>query len=238
MSELLEDDDFQQLITDRLEEDPTFWTGSGKRRTVITVEVEDGHVTLNGVVRTRMDRRRADILVRALGAMGVDNRLRVLTEDKDDPKRVRRLTCDSTPWDRPMPGPRVILLLAEQLRQLGVHGIQFLLQLRVAFDRVAADLLIAARGHAGEIRDVRLQARLAVAHRLGHQRCGDRVELPGLVRVSACRPLQTGLRLAHAGQRLVHRGDELARPHVVLELLLQIRDRDAIGGDVADRSAP
>ena len=54
ISELLEDDDFQQLITDRLEEDPTFWTGSGKRRTVITVEVDDGHVTLNGVVRTRM----------------------------------------------------------------------------------------------------------------------------------------------------------------------------------------
>jgi hypothetical protein len=87
ISELLEDDDFQQLITDRLEEDPTFWTGSGKRRTVITVEVDDGHVTLNGVVRTRMDRRRADILVRALGALGVDNRLRVLTEDKDDSKR-------------------------------------------------------------------------------------------------------------------------------------------------------
>jgi len=39
------------------------------------------------VVRTRMDRRRADILVRALGAMGVDNRLRVLNEDKDDTKR-------------------------------------------------------------------------------------------------------------------------------------------------------
>jgi hypothetical protein len=39
------------------------------------------------VVRNKMDRRRADILVRALGAMGVDNRLRVLTEDKDDTKR-------------------------------------------------------------------------------------------------------------------------------------------------------
>ena len=88
ISELLEDDDFQQLLTDRLEEDPTFWTGSGKRRTVITVEVDDGHVTRTGVVRTRMARRRADILVRALGALGVDNRLRVLNEDpKDDPKR-------------------------------------------------------------------------------------------------------------------------------------------------------
>jgi len=87
ISELLEDDDFQQLITDRLEEDPTFWTGSGKPLTLITVEVDDGHVTLNGVVRTRMDRRRADILVRALGALGVDNRLRVLSEEKDDTKR-------------------------------------------------------------------------------------------------------------------------------------------------------
>ena len=87
ISELLEDDDFQQLITDRLEEDPTFWTGSGKRRTVITVEVDDGHVTLNGVVRTRMHRRRDDILDRALGALGVDNRLRVLNDDKDDTKR-------------------------------------------------------------------------------------------------------------------------------------------------------
>ena len=76
ISELLEDDDFQQLITDRLEEDPTFWTGSGKRRTVITVEVDDGHVTLSGVVRTRMDRRRADILVRALGALGVHTHAR------------------------------------------------------------------------------------------------------------------------------------------------------------------
>ena len=53
----------------------------------LQLEVEDGHVTLNGVVRTKMDRRRADILVRALGALGVDNRLRVLTEDKDDTKR-------------------------------------------------------------------------------------------------------------------------------------------------------
>ena len=87
MAELLEDEDFQQLITDRLEEDPTFWTGSGKRRTVITVEVDDGHVTLNGTVRTRMDRRRADILVRALGATGVDNRLKVLTEDEGGGKR-------------------------------------------------------------------------------------------------------------------------------------------------------
>jgi osmotically-inducible protein OsmY len=90
LAEMLDDDEFQHLITERMEEDPTFWGGTGRRRTVINVDVEDGHVTLTGVVRNRMDRRRADILARALGASGVDNRLRVLGEgnDKDEPKRV------------------------------------------------------------------------------------------------------------------------------------------------------
>ena len=73
--EPLEDEDLQQLITDRIEEDPVFWTGSGRRRTYVTVEVEDGHVMLSGVVRSALDRRRADILARALGAVSVDNRL-------------------------------------------------------------------------------------------------------------------------------------------------------------------
>ena len=78
--EPLEDEELQQLITDRIEEDPVFWTGSGRRRTYVTVEVEDGHVMLSGVVRSALDRRRADILARALGAMSVDNRLGVAEE--------------------------------------------------------------------------------------------------------------------------------------------------------------
>jgi osmotically-inducible protein OsmY len=73
-----DDDELQQLITSRIEEDPAFWTG--KRPGAIVVEVDDGHVTLSGVVRTAMERRRADILARALGAAGVDNRLRVMEE--------------------------------------------------------------------------------------------------------------------------------------------------------------
>ena len=73
--EPMEDEELQQLITERIEEDPVFWTGSGRRRTYVTVEVEDGHVILSGVVRSAMDRRRADILARALGATTVDNRL-------------------------------------------------------------------------------------------------------------------------------------------------------------------
>jgi osmotically-inducible protein OsmY len=77
-AEVLDDDQLQQLISDRMDEDATFWAGGARRRVVINVEVEEGHVTLSGVVRTRLDRRRADILARSLGAAGVDNRLRVL----------------------------------------------------------------------------------------------------------------------------------------------------------------
>jgi osmotically-inducible protein OsmY len=76
-SGMLDDDVLQQLISERFEEDPSFWTGTGKNRTVVSVEVDDGVVTLTGAVRTASDKRRADLLARALGASGVDNRLRL-----------------------------------------------------------------------------------------------------------------------------------------------------------------
>jgi osmotically-inducible protein OsmY len=87
--EPLEDEELQQLITDRIEEDPVFWTGSGRRRTYVTVEVEDGHVMLTGVVRSALDRRRADILARALGAASVDNRLGI-AEDAAAKEKAKR----------------------------------------------------------------------------------------------------------------------------------------------------
>ena len=77
---MLDDDELQILIAERLDEDPSFWGGTGKNRAAITVEVNDGQVTLTGNVRTAADRRRADLLARALGAFGVDNRLRVNDE--------------------------------------------------------------------------------------------------------------------------------------------------------------
>jgi osmotically-inducible protein OsmY len=86
---MLEDEDLQQLIVERLDEDPAFWTGTGKHRLEITVEVSDGHVTLRGGVRTAADRRRADLLVRALGAAGVDNKLSIL--DTARPAKPRRI---------------------------------------------------------------------------------------------------------------------------------------------------
>jgi osmotically-inducible protein OsmY len=87
--DILEDDELQQLITEKVDEDPVFWTGAGKRRVSILVDVEDGFVTLTGVVRTASDSRRADILARALGAAGVDNRLRVM-ENLAESDQLRR----------------------------------------------------------------------------------------------------------------------------------------------------
>jgi osmotically-inducible protein OsmY len=84
---LLEDDELQLVITEQIEEDPSFWTGSGKNRTVINVEVNDGHVTLKGMVRSAVERRRADILARALGAAGVDNQLKVADDNPTDKRR-------------------------------------------------------------------------------------------------------------------------------------------------------
>ena len=84
---LLEDDELQLVITEQIEEDPSFWTGTGKNRTVINVEVNDGHVTLRGIVRSAVERRKADILARALGAAGVDNQLKVAEDSPNDKRR-------------------------------------------------------------------------------------------------------------------------------------------------------
>lgn len=73
---LLDDDELQEVIAERLDEDPVFHLANG-RRARFTVEVDGGAAVLRGLVRTASDRRRADILARALGATTVDNRLKV-----------------------------------------------------------------------------------------------------------------------------------------------------------------
>jgi len=73
---LIDDDQLQRLILDRIDNDPAFWVRRAKK-TMITVDVEDGFATLSGFVRSASDRRRADILARALGAVGVDNRIQI-----------------------------------------------------------------------------------------------------------------------------------------------------------------
>lgn len=85
---LLDDDDLHDLIVQGLEGDPVFHLRNG-RRVRFEVDVDDREVTLRGVVRTPLDRRKADILARALGATTVDNRLRV-EEEPTQPATVPR----------------------------------------------------------------------------------------------------------------------------------------------------
>lgn len=77
---MLHDDELQHLILERIEEDGSFAVAAGRSRTVINVQVTEGEVTLTGLVRTAADRRRADLLARAMGASSVDNQLRVAEE--------------------------------------------------------------------------------------------------------------------------------------------------------------
>ena len=84
---LLDDDELQEIITDRIDDDPVFHLNNG-RRARITVQVDDGEATLSGMVRTASDRRKADIMARALGARTVANQLAV--EENLPPKPSRR----------------------------------------------------------------------------------------------------------------------------------------------------
>jgi osmotically-inducible protein OsmY len=86
---MLHDDELQHLILERIEEDGSFAVAAGRGRTIINVQVTEGEVTLTGVVRNAADRRRADLLARAMGAAGVDNQLRIADENTPVPKSSR-----------------------------------------------------------------------------------------------------------------------------------------------------
>ena len=83
---VLDDDELQQAIVDRLEDDPAFHNG---RRLRVTVEVDDGEVTVRGSVRTFLERRKVDIVARALGASTVDNQI-VVEAQAEQRKPMRR----------------------------------------------------------------------------------------------------------------------------------------------------
>jgi osmotically-inducible protein OsmY len=68
----LDDDELQQAIVDKLQDDPAYLNG---RRMRVTVEVDDGEVTVRGSVRTALERRKVDIVARALGASTVTNEI-------------------------------------------------------------------------------------------------------------------------------------------------------------------
>jgi hypothetical protein len=87
---MLHDDELQHLILERIEEDGSFAVAAGRGRTIINVQVTEGEVTLTGIVRSAADRRRADLLARAMGAAGVDNQLRVAEDGAPSPKSRNR----------------------------------------------------------------------------------------------------------------------------------------------------
>lgn len=66
-----DDDQLEQLIAESIGTHPLFWGA------LMVIEVKHGYATLTGIVRTELDRQRADLLARAHGALGVDNRLRL-----------------------------------------------------------------------------------------------------------------------------------------------------------------
>ena len=80
---LIDDDALETMIIDKLDSDPAFWENRKNRKTMITVEVDGGYAILNGIVKSQVERRKADILARVLGALGVDNRLRLESEIQD-----------------------------------------------------------------------------------------------------------------------------------------------------------
>ncbi len=86
---LLDDEELEQLISERIDDDPVFHLTNG-RRARVSVEVDDGEATLRGVVRTASDKRRADIMARALGAATVHNQL-MSEEENEARKRPRRV---------------------------------------------------------------------------------------------------------------------------------------------------
>ena len=71
-----QDEALEERITESFETHPHFWG------VLILVEVLQGYATLTGIVRNEVDRQRADLLARAHGARGVNNRLRLESDMK------------------------------------------------------------------------------------------------------------------------------------------------------------
>ena len=67
----LHDERLEVLIADSIGTHPLLWGA------MITIEANEGIVTLTGVVLSQSNRHLADLLARTNGALGVDNRLRV-----------------------------------------------------------------------------------------------------------------------------------------------------------------
>jgi hyperosmotically inducible periplasmic protein len=75
------DDELRATIASRIYRDPMFWNYAIQTNPPIHIVVNNGHVTLTGVVDSEVERRVAELAARdAFGAFSVDNKLRLEQE--------------------------------------------------------------------------------------------------------------------------------------------------------------
>src|SRR5258706_294593 len=75
------DDELRVAIASHIYRDPLFWNYAIQVNPPIHVVVENGHVTLTGVVNSEVERRKAEAVARTtFGVFSVDNRLRLDSE--------------------------------------------------------------------------------------------------------------------------------------------------------------
>lgn len=72
------DDQIRYAVASRIYNDPSFWNYAIQVNPPIHIIVENGRVTLTGVVGSEVERRQAEVLARDVwGTLGVQNKLRV-----------------------------------------------------------------------------------------------------------------------------------------------------------------
>jgi hyperosmotically inducible protein len=72
------DDQLRLAVAGQIYRDPMFWNYAIQANPPVHVVVENGHVTLTGVVNSEVERRKAETIARTtFGAFSVDNRLRL-----------------------------------------------------------------------------------------------------------------------------------------------------------------
>jgi len=75
------DDELRVAIASQIYRDPLFWNYAIQVNPPIHVVVENGHVTLTGVVNSEVERRKAEAVARTtFGVFSVDNKLRLDSE--------------------------------------------------------------------------------------------------------------------------------------------------------------
>jgi hyperosmotically inducible protein len=80
------DDELRIAIASQIYRDPLFWNYAIQVNPPIHVIVEHGRVALTGAVHSEVEKQKAEVIARGtFGVLGVDNQLRVDTQEKSEP---------------------------------------------------------------------------------------------------------------------------------------------------------